>query len=361
MPSPIDRRRRSRAPCGRVGGASRWETVSRIAFANSRPSSRAARRAYPARQVAAQARQSFAARHQFLGKRGVEGGEVAHAGTPADSRPPARALPVEEVTSPRRGIDENVLGVQVGMVEAGLVDARPRRHRGRREAVTPATATRRGGRGGYCRRSTAPGKAASSKNARPLSSSPAAIQSGQATPAAPQRRQRPRLAHRQGGEAEACGGAEQPVAPKNTVFALQIGSDAADGDARDVASRVAADDQPRQRGQSLGAGQAVPLEQVAVAGLIVTKAMSPLRRLMTHGRGALSPPRCGRPTAPAAWRAAPVDDCRQDQGGQQPPRRIKGRHHHRELPGVMEPENIRQVERERSKEPQEGGEADPAT
>ena len=77
-----------------------------------------------------QHQQPLARRRQVVGQRGIQGGQVAPAAGPRHPAAPPAALPVEkakrQVIWCRGGTHQEVLGVQVGVLEAGVVQSRQR-------------------------------------------------------------------------------------------------------------------------------------------------------------------------------------------------------------------------------------------
>ena len=76
--------------------------------------------------VGAQTEQPFLRRGQGVVHRGVQSGEVAAALAPGQLRPQIGPLPVEEMNRGGVAIDEKMIGVQIGMAEAGRVQSSQR-------------------------------------------------------------------------------------------------------------------------------------------------------------------------------------------------------------------------------------------
>src|SRR6266478_3637492 len=75
-----------------------------------------------AAEVGTQACQALLPRGPVRGERGVECCQVAPAPRLVETAPPPRALPVEKVDRLAQASDENVLGVEIGVIETGVMN-----------------------------------------------------------------------------------------------------------------------------------------------------------------------------------------------------------------------------------------------
>jgi hypothetical protein len=86
--------------------------------------------------IGPQAGQTFGRGSQFLCQGRIEGRQVPNTAVPVRQRPPVRPLPIKEIDGLSFRIDKYMLGVQIGMIEAGCVQA----SQGLTEAMSKTTA-----------------------------------------------------------------------------------------------------------------------------------------------------------------------------------------------------------------------------
>ncbi len=198
----------------------------------------------------------------------MQGRQVALTVRPVEQTRQPCALPVEHVDRALARLDEEMIGVQVGMAEAGAVKA----CQGDAEVVGD-TPTPRG-----CLLVTEDGSQlrpddlAHEEEGPPLAILAGSQPFGTTDAFALERLQRPSLAHRPRDEAEAGQGVGQSRPPADTMLAFEEGDPAprprAELDASHIAIRVAADNVrrfSRQSQEMLRLNQTVLAEQRTVA------------------------------------------------------------------------------------------------